>query len=43
MHFFIHRCALIQNSGIKPDAQIVVDKSDFPSLCTLNKTLMWSL
>ena len=37
MHFFIHRCALTQNSGIKPDAQIVVDKSDFPSLCTLKK------
>lgn len=29
MHFFIRICALLQNSGFKPDAQIVVDKSDF--------------
>lgn len=26
MHFFISRCALLQNSEFKPDAQIIVDK-----------------
>lgn len=26
MHFFIGGCALLQNSGFKPDAQIIVDK-----------------
>lgn len=25
MHFFIRRCALLQNSGFKPDAQILGD------------------
>lgn len=27
MHFFIRRCALLRNSGFKPDAQILGDKS----------------
>lgn len=46
MHFFIRRCALLQNSGFKPDAQIVGDKSNicpqhknFHFLCTLTDNI----
>lgn len=34
MHFFIRGCALLQNSGFKPDAHIVVDKPNMKTLAS---------